>query len=276
MTVIDDRGRIFGRVNLIDAGVALVVALVITFGVQLHYIATYPTPVIERVEPVKIPPGKDALITIHGRNFDPQTVVKTGVSSTTGIFQSVRFISPTQIEFAISEGVPEGAYFVLVANRANKMAIMNNAFPVEAPPPTLSTPAEAEPAPAPPQGPPPVFLRIRSRARSVPAAVAEAIRLGDIDLGEQRGELYPRAEIERIVEIIPSEFPRGSQSDKDVTLDVIIHANEESPYLPPSYRDAGVRLGSVFLFDTYRYHLSLLMEGIEPSERGPKLEETEP
>ncbi len=275
MSVIDDRGRIFGRVNLIDAGVALVVALVITFGVQLHRIATYPTPVIERVEPVKIPPGKDALITIHGRNFDPQTVVKTGVSSTTGIFQSVRFISPTQIEFGISEGVPEGAYFVLVANRANKMAILNNAFAVEAPPPKLSPSVEEAPAPI-PDGPPPVFLRIRSRARSIPAAVAEAIQPGDIDLGERRGELYPRAEIERIVEVVPSEFPSGSQSDKDVTLEVIIHANKESPYLPPSYRDAGVRLGSAFLFDTYRYHLSLMMEGIEPSERGPKLQETEP
>ncbi len=275
MTVIDDRGRLFGRVNLIDAGVALVVALVIAFGLQLHRIATYPTPIIERVEPTKIPLGKETVITVYGRSFDAQTVVKTGVSSTTGIFQTARFISPTKIEFTVSEGIREGLYFVLVANRANKMAILNNAFAVESPPPKLPDPVEAPP-PIVSQGPPPVFLRIRSKAHGLSSAVADAIRPGDVDLGERGGQLYPRAQIERIIEIAPAELPHRSRSDKDVTLDVIIHANEESPDLPPSYRDAGVRLGHFVPFATYHYELSLLIEAIEPAEHGPMLEATEP
>jgi Domain of unknown function (DUF4330)/IPT/TIG domain len=271
MTFIDDRGRLFGKVNLIDAGVVLVISVICAFGVQLRRIANYPTPIIERVEPAKIPIGKATMITVYGKNFDPQTVVKAGASPTTGVFQTARFISPTQLEFMVSEGLAEGYYFVLVANRANKMATLTNAFVVEVPPPALPSPVIAPP-PQVPAGPPPVFLRLRTKAYGISAAVAESLQPGDIDLGEKSGELYPRAELERIIEIVPAEFPHRSRTDKDATLDIIVHANHEGPHLPPSYRDAGVRLGHWFSFDTYSYNLTLLVESVDHAERGPMLE----
>ncbi len=130
MAWIDGRGRLFGIVNIIDAGVGLFFLLLLAFGLELYRIATYPTPVIERLEPSVIEYGTQPVITVHGRHFDRDTVVKLGQGAGTGAFQLTTYISSVEIRFTTPGALKTGPYTLLVANRANKMARYDAALTV--------------------------------------------------------------------------------------------------------------------------------------------------
>jgi hypothetical protein len=69
--VIDDRGRIGGRLNLVDAAAAVVVLLLVPVAVAAFFLFRTPSPTLTRVVPASIFEGPDQRLEIDGENFRP-------------------------------------------------------------------------------------------------------------------------------------------------------------------------------------------------------------
>jgi hypothetical protein len=85
MTVIDDRGRLFGLINLIDAGVGvLVIAVVAMIAVGFSVFKVPGTAELTTVEPASQPAGASIRLLVRGKNFLPfmrVSVQRTGDSA---------------------------------------------------------------------------------------------------------------------------------------------------------------------------------------------------
>lgn len=72
MALIDDRGRLFGRVNLIDAAVALLALVAIVFVLLAYVLFRLPNPpVVTSVSPTRIPANEEHSLQLKGLNFIP-------------------------------------------------------------------------------------------------------------------------------------------------------------------------------------------------------------
>jgi len=89
MPVLDAQGRVFGRMNLIDAAVAVFVLVLIPVGYGSWALFRTPPPVIESVESAGIAPGEpDQQIVLHGRYFRPFLYGRVGSQSAQFLFES--------------------------------------------------------------------------------------------------------------------------------------------------------------------------------------------
>jgi hypothetical protein len=72
MRILDDSGRVFGRVNLVDAGVALFVVVLVPLAYLSWQLFRLPPPVVDQVIPAVVTPGKDATrLQLRGRHLRP-------------------------------------------------------------------------------------------------------------------------------------------------------------------------------------------------------------
>src|SRR5262245_45059572 len=71
MALIDDRGRIGGKVNLIDAVIAVVVLLLIPLAFGAYLLFRTPEPKIPSVAPTTVHQGNNLRVTINGDNLRP-------------------------------------------------------------------------------------------------------------------------------------------------------------------------------------------------------------
>lgn len=166
MTLIDERGRLFGRVNLIDAGVGLLI-VVIGAGVFVGYrLLRLPVaPVVLKVEPdVQRGGGTNMRISLRGRNFLPYMrvfVQRTGESAkalkkldpnSSGLDQFVlmnysrgRFFaeSPQVAELWLPDGLGAGSYDLVFYNETQLVAVKEAAFKLTDPPPPPPPPPSA-------------------------------------------------------------------------------------------------------------------------------------
>src|SRR5436190_1726550 len=72
MPLLDDRGRLFGRFNLIDAAIVLFLVALIPLGYVSWLLFRTPMAKLTSVEPAVLVAHKDRqLIDIHGKNLRP-------------------------------------------------------------------------------------------------------------------------------------------------------------------------------------------------------------
>ena len=71
MTLIDDRGRIGGRLNVIDAAAAIVLLLLVPLAFAAYLLFRTPTPSLARVVPATLLEGPDQRLEIDGENLRP-------------------------------------------------------------------------------------------------------------------------------------------------------------------------------------------------------------
>lgn len=71
MTLIDDRGRIGGRLNVIDAAAVIVLLLLVPLAVAAYLLFRTPTPSLARVVPATLLEGPDQRLEIDGENLRP-------------------------------------------------------------------------------------------------------------------------------------------------------------------------------------------------------------
>lgn len=173
MAVIDERGRLFGRVNLIDAGVGvLAVAVVVMIGIGYSVFKVPGATELTSVEPVSQPASESLRLYVRGKNFLPFLRVhfqRTGdsaravrrananpkapvdryamVTSTEARF----FVeSPSTGEVWLPERVEPGTYDLVFFNESQQVGLKEAAFTITPPPPP-----PAPPAPPPAVTPPP-------------------------------------------------------------------------------------------------------------------------
>ena len=77
MRILDDQGRLFGKINMIDAGVVVVVAVLIPIAYGAYLLFRAPAARITAIEPARAPEGLSQ-ITIRGENLRPYLRVGVG------------------------------------------------------------------------------------------------------------------------------------------------------------------------------------------------------
>jgi hypothetical protein len=127
--MIDRRGRLFGKINIIDLGVLLIIFLLGYFAWQIYYIANYPAPVVKEISPRIIARNAKTIVRIYGENFDKDTVVSLSRGDL-GKYEPTTYVSPNELEIEIRDSKPEGIYTLVVVNKANKMVSVSEAIKV--------------------------------------------------------------------------------------------------------------------------------------------------
>ena len=109
MPVIDGRGRLFGKLNLIDAITVAVVLGLIPLAYGAFMLFRVPVPIITSIQPMQVTQGQLNTLLLRGEGFRPFLVARLGD------FESYGFLvqSPTSAEVKVPD-IPAGNYdFVL-------------------------------------------------------------------------------------------------------------------------------------------------------------------
>jgi hypothetical protein len=129
MTIVDERGRLFGRFNLIDAAVVLVVLVLVPLAYAAYRVFRPAAVIIESLEPSRVVVGQKPRIHLHGQHLLPYLRAQVG-----GAQPHVFLIeSPSDGEFDLPE-LPPGTYDLTLYDEVKLVARMRNAMTVTAPP----------------------------------------------------------------------------------------------------------------------------------------------
>lgn len=156
MTLIDERGRLFGRLNLIDAGLAVLAVAAVAGLFTAYRVFRLPRgPDITSVEPVTQPAVNGARVRLHGRDFLPyQRVFVQRSGDTPGFVHELEkpadeftLVNQTQAQWVVEspllaevrlpDGMGGGTYDLLFFNETRQLSVKHNAFTLTsvAPPP---------------------------------------------------------------------------------------------------------------------------------------------
>lgn len=114
MRLLDDQGKLFGRISLIDLGLTALLLLIAVPAVYFGWEILTASPRISSIEPMEIfiTADKDASLTIHGKQFDKNSVARLGNTLLT-----TEAVTPRRLEARIpTQKVYPGAYLVTVTN----------------------------------------------------------------------------------------------------------------------------------------------------------------
>lgn len=151
MTIVDARGRLFGRFNLIDTALALLVLILVPTAYAAWLLFRVPPPTITSVEPEVLEVADSLRIRIHGENLLPYLTAYVGRSGepvavllddqTSSL---ARFLIETpKTGVLLLPPLKPGRYDIYLYSEARQLAHKAEAFTVRLPP-------EEEPKPAPP------------------------------------------------------------------------------------------------------------------------------
>ena len=173
--LIDSRGRLFGRFNLVDLAVVVFLALVVPGGYVAYRVFRIPPPEIVRVTPSLFTPETPLRLRLEGRHFRPYLVAVLGKAgeplSLNRIVLQATFLlqTPEEVELELPKMDP-GTYDIHLFDEATEVAVRTAALVVE-----------------PERG---ATIEVRVRFVMLPAVVP-LVREGDRDRWE-RGSLNER------------------------------------------------------------------------------------
>jgi hypothetical protein len=128
MPVIDERGRIFGRLNLFDLAVAFVVLGLIPLGYGAYVLFRTPPPALASIEPPVVVLDKPMRFTIHGTNLRPYMRVSLDNNQTLQFL----FKDATTAEIVFQD-VPPGQYDVVLYDFAQERSRLPKAITIAPP-----------------------------------------------------------------------------------------------------------------------------------------------
>lgn len=117
MTLIDDRGRLLGKANLIDVVVGLVVLLLIPLSYGAYRLFRTPLPEILAIVPTTIQQAPHQRVRVEGRNLRPYLMVLLGSTRT----ESFMVETPWAGEVVLPEVAP-GVYDLVFYDAAKEVA----------------------------------------------------------------------------------------------------------------------------------------------------------
>jgi len=212
MSIVDERGRVFGRFNLIDASVVIVLVLLIPIG-YAAYAVFRPAPMrITSVKPTQLVKGRDTRLQITGEHFRPYLRAEVGGA------QPNRFLiqTPADGEIVVPDLEP-GTYDIALYDEVEEVARMKNAVTIVAPP-----------------APPAVKMQLVGAFVNLDEAAARTITAGL--------QLPPRGNM--VIEVVSAAMPaRDLRRVRmgPLSVDLSVSGTWSVP--------ATVRIGCVFNFD---------------------------
>ncbi len=140
MPVIDERGRLFGRVNLIDALVGVVLLGLIPLAYVAFLMFRTPVPTITALTPAQVAEHQETMLQITGQNLRPFLEVRFGSFASKGFLVQ----SPTHAEVKLPD-LPAGTYNLTLIDEGQVLLKMPGAVTVVAPPalPVMKTEVQA-------------------------------------------------------------------------------------------------------------------------------------
>jgi hypothetical protein len=126
MPLIDGRGRLFGKVNLIDAVIGLFVLVMIPLGYGAYLLFRVPVPTIVSIEPKQIAENTAATLKIVGQDLRPFLRARFGP------FESAGFLiqSPTLAEIKVPPTLAAGTYDLTVYDEGRELVRIPGAVAV--------------------------------------------------------------------------------------------------------------------------------------------------
>jgi hypothetical protein len=152
LTLVDDRGRIFGRFNVVDLALVVFVLILIPAAYAAYVLFKVPAPVITSVEPKTFEVVDQPRVRIRGENLLPYLTAYIGRSGEpVSVFLDDRQNSvagflietPTTAVLDLPSKLGPGRYDIYLYSEEQQLAHLANAFTVEVPV------AERTPPPAP-------------------------------------------------------------------------------------------------------------------------------
>lgn len=125
MPLIDDRGRVFGRINLIDASVGIVVLGLIPLAYGAFLLFRVPTPTITSVTPAQVVAHQAGTIQITGTDLRPFLRARLG----TVPIAAFLIQSPTAAEIKLPD-LPPGTYDLALADQGQDLVVKPGALTV--------------------------------------------------------------------------------------------------------------------------------------------------
>jgi hypothetical protein len=128
MAFVDDRGRLFGRINLIDALVGGLAIAIIPLAYAGYALFRQPQPTLVGVEPATITPTTTH-VTVRGQNLRP--FLRVSFDQRQGV--TFALSTPTTAEVKLPE-LPAGKYDLILYDVAREVSRLPGAVTVEAAP----------------------------------------------------------------------------------------------------------------------------------------------
>jgi hypothetical protein len=125
MAVIDEQGRLFGRVNLLDAMVGILVLGLIPLAYAGYLLFRTPMPVLTEVTPGEVTIGPDMRVIVRGENLKPYLRVSFGAYQG----QSFLFKDTTEAEVEL-RAVPPGVYDVILYDFSQERSRLPNGITI--------------------------------------------------------------------------------------------------------------------------------------------------
>lgn len=125
MAIVDQQGRLFGRLNLLDAIVALLVLGLIPLSYGAYLLFRAPPPVLTSVTPAELTLGPTMRFSVQGRDLKPYMRVSIGGAQG----QSFLFKDTTEAEIEV-RGLPPGTYDVVLYDHAQERSRLPKALTI--------------------------------------------------------------------------------------------------------------------------------------------------
>jgi len=250
MAFIDERGRVFGRFNLIDVAAVLFVAVLVPMGYLAYRIFRVPPPEITSVAPATLGVDSPRRIKLVGKHFRPYLgafVARTGepyslVNRLPDTQQAVFLVeTPTLVELALPPVGP-GTYDIHLYDEAQEVASRTAAFTI-----------------APPQA-----ANIEALVRFVvPPEVTPLVKEGDRDRWEQNGVSMLNAgavmgsvrETKESVTILTGTTGMSTNGPGTALQATVAIPATRAPVGGWDYKMQRVRAGETLIFETDKYRI---------------------
>jgi len=276
VNLIDDRGRIFGGVNAVDAAAAAVFVAIVAFTYAGYRVFKLPPPPeVTTVTPATVQEGPTLRLRLTGNHFLPfmRVFIRRSDGSTLvhdpAVFKPVdeytlvnttlapwAVESPSLAQVQLPDDIGPGVYDLMFFNETRQVAIQRAAF-------TIAPRPAAAPVPAPKTTP----LHVDAAQVSVRfvcrPAVAALIKVGDAD-GGSAASGSPKSAVISSIGARHDGTSRSTVSDAGrwltvdepaATLDVVLAipvTNLDGAWM---YRDTAVKAGATLSFETSSYAL---------------------
>lgn len=134
--VLDDRGRLFGKINIIDAAIVVVLFLMIPLAYGAYLLFRVPQARLTALVPSEVRPGTTEIV-VRGEHLRPYLRMTVGTQTATLLFQD-----PATGVLHLPE-LPVGVYDVVLYDEAQELARLEDGLRIESAPLSTSTESPA-------------------------------------------------------------------------------------------------------------------------------------
>ena len=125
MTVLDERGRIAGRFNIIDVAAAVIIVVLVPLAVAAYLLFRTPVPTLASVLPATLIEGPGQRLEVNGSNLRPFMRVSFGTTPA-----SAYFLGSTKYALVDVPPLKAGSYDVVLYDYAREVARLPNALTI--------------------------------------------------------------------------------------------------------------------------------------------------